>query len=199
MFCGVLLGINARGQLPTDRAESRYRAQNEARFVAAKVDMYFQGLETLLIGLSMALSTNPSDVDANDLKLRRLKYELPGSIANIFLLSLNGQNIGNAVGQHASAGDREYFKGVIAGAPLMVGPPVRSRSTLGPVIPVARPIRNGAGETRAVLVVATSLEGFGEVIGINELPMGSVIKIVNDQEVEIATISNAPGATHPHF
>ena len=121
----------------------------------------------------MAISTNPGDVDSNDAILRNLKSELPSSVANIFILSRDGRNIGNAVGQHASAGDREYFQKAMAGTPLVVGTPIFSRSNLGRVLPIARPVRNSAGEIQAVLVVAIFLGSLADVIGINDLPPGS--------------------------
>jgi hypothetical protein len=87
--------------------------------------------------LSAELSTNPNDVDTNDALLRREQSQLPKSIANILLLSNDGRNIGNAVGRHASAGDRDYFKRATAGDQLVVEAPIRSRSDVGWVIPVA--------------------------------------------------------------
>jgi hypothetical protein len=116
--CVVLLGMGLHSQSRTNHAEARHRALSDVQLVAAKIDMYFGALDYLLTGLSMAISTKPSDVDANDAILRHLKSELPSSVANIFVLSRDGRNIGNAVGQHASAGDREYFQKAMAGAPL---------------------------------------------------------------------------------
>ena len=187
----VLIGAGLGSQSSTEHSEARHRALSAARSVAAKIDVHFSGLENLLSGLSVAVSTDPKDVDANDALLRRVKSELPGAIANIFLLSLDGRNIGNAVGQHASAGDRDYFKRVLAGDPLVVGDPIRSRSNVGWVIPVARPVKDGGGAMRAVLVVATSLDGIRELIGASELPTGGLVRIVANNEVEVATISDA--------
>src|SRR5262245_2261113 len=150
--CVAILGLSVWHRV--EQTETRYRALSEARLVATKVDLYFDSIGNLLTGLSMAVSTRPSDVDANDVTLRRVKSELPESIANILVFSLDGQNIGNAVGQHASAGDREYFKKVMAGAAFVVGTPIFSRSNIGRVVPVARPIRDSSGQTQAVLVVA---------------------------------------------
>jgi hypothetical protein len=195
----ILLGIGLHVLFRSNQAEGRHRVLNDAQLVAAKIDMYFGALENLLTGLSMAISTNPSDVDANDAILRRLKSELPSSIANIFILSRDGRNIGNAVGQHASAGDREYFQKAIAGASLVVGAPIFSRSNVGRVLPIARPIKNSAGEIQGVLVVATFLGSLADVIGINNLPAGSVVKIVDEEEIEVVTISNAAGAPELHL
>jgi hypothetical protein len=191
--------MGLHSQFRTNQAEARQRALSDAQLVVAKLDMYFGALENLLTGLSMAISTNPGDVDSNDAILRNLKSELPSSVANIFILSRDGRNIGNAVGQHASAGDREYFQTAMAGAPLVVGAPIFSRSNLGRVLPIARPVRDSAGEIQAVLVVAIFLGSLADVIGINDLPPGSVVRIVSDEEIEVVTISSATSALEPHL
>jgi hypothetical protein len=116
-------------------------------------------------------------------------------VANIFVLARDGTNIGNAVGQHAAAGDRDYFQKVMAGAPLAVGAPIRSRSNLGWVIPVAHPIKDASGETRAVLAVATSLSGFRDVIGVDELPFGSIVRILDHAGGEVTSMPNDVGAS----
>ena len=170
--------------------DARHRALGAARSIAHKIDAQFVSLEILLSGLSAKVSTNPIDVDANDALLRREKSELPKSIANILLLSPDGRNIGNAVGPHASAGDRDYFKRASAGDRLVVGPPLRSRSDLGWVIPVARPVSNSGGAIQAVLVVAIFADSVRQLIGANELPFGSLVRVAADNETEVAFLSN---------
>jgi len=107
--CVVLLGMGLHSQSRTNHAEARHRALSDVQLVAAKIDMYFGALDYLLTGLSMAISTKPSDVDANDAILRHLKSELPSSVANIFVLSRDGRNIGNAVGQQRQRRRQRIF------------------------------------------------------------------------------------------
>jgi hypothetical protein len=142
--------------------------------------------ETLLNRLSVELSTNPDDVAANDALLQRELSELPKSVANILLLSPDGRNIGNAVGNHASAGDRDYFKRASAGDQLVVEAPIRSRSNLGWVIPIARRISDRGGSTRAVLVAAISVDSIRDLINLDELPVGSLVRVVTEDEIQIA-------------
>jgi hypothetical protein len=189
--CAALLGTSLWDRFHNETIDLRYSAIAEARLVAAKIDRHFDTIENLLGVLSTAVSTNPSDVDANDALLRRSKSEAPRFIANIILLSLDGKNIGNAVGQHASAGDRNYFQRAKAGTSFVVEDPIRSRSNIGWVIPAARPIRDSAGEVQAVLVAATFLESLPEMIGINERSMGQTIRVVNDRGIEIASNSTS--------
>ncbi len=190
----ALFGTGPSSQLGVDESDARHHAAGAARSVAAKIDMHFGALENLLRRLGAAVSTDPSDVDANDALLRQAKSEQPAIIANIFLLARDGRNIGNAVGQHAAAGDRDYFQRALAEASLVVGNPIRSRSNLGWVIPVARPLMH-AGEIRAVLAAATFLDGFRDVIDIDDLPPGSVVRIVGDDGTEVTTIARDPAAS----
>lgn len=191
----ALFGTGPSSRLGVDESDARHHAAGAARSVAAKIDMHFGALENLLRRLGAAVSTDPSDVDANDALLRQAKSEQPAIIANIFLLARDGRNIGNAVGQHAAAGDRDYFQRALAGAPLVVGNPIRSRSNLGWVIPVARPLMHGGGEIRAVLAAATFLDGFRDVIDVDDLPPGSVVRIVRDDGTEVTTIARDPAAS----
>jgi len=192
--CTILIGLSPTQSRRAD-TDARDRALGTARLVASRIDWHFSALEIILRNTSRAISLDPNDVDWNDAMLDRVKSELSGAIANIFLLTRDGRNIGNAVGSHASAGDREYFQRAMAGEPLVVGNPIRSRSNLGWVIPVAHPIKNSAGEPQAVLAAATPLDGLREVIGVDQLPIGSVIRVVNAEQTEVTTISRDPAAT----
>jgi len=191
----ALFGTGLSSQRGVEESDAQRHAAGAARAVAAKIDRHFGELEYLLHRLGAAVSTDPGDVERNDALLRGAKSEQPAIIANIFVLARDGSNIGNAVGQHAAAGDREYFQRAMAGAPLVVGHAIRSRSNLGWVIPVARPLHNGAGEIRGVLTAATSLDGLRDVIDVDELPPGSVVRIVRDDGTEVTTIARDGAAS----
>jgi hypothetical protein len=181
-----LLCVALLSQFREEHAESRRLAFDAARSIAQKIDAQIASAEGLLNRLSAKLSTNPNDVDANDALLRREQSKLPKSIANILLLSNDGRNIGNAVGRHASAGDRDYFKRATAGDQLVVDAPIRSRSDVGWVIPVARRLSSGGAAAQAVLVVAIDVESIRELISANELPVGSLVRVVTEDEIEVA-------------
>jgi hypothetical protein len=187
--CVILFAPGLWSQFHNETLNLGYGAIAEAQTIAAKIDNHFDAIESLLDAVSAAASTNPNDIDRNDALLRRAMSEAPRFIANIIVFSLDGTNIGNAVGHHASAGDRDYFQRAKAGAPLVIGDPIRSRSNIGWVIPAARPIRNSAGEIQAVLVVATYLDSVQQMIGIDESPMGQFISVVNDRGIGIASNS----------
>lgn len=193
----VLAGIVLWPRFHIEHAGARYLALSSAQTVASNLDTHLDGLKDLLSGISVAVSTNPDDRDANDVLLRRIQSELPKSIANIFVLTLDGSNIGNAVGNHAHAGDREYFKRALAGDRVVVGVPIRSRSDLGWVIPVAQPVFDSSGKLRVVLTIAIFTDSLRELIGTYELPKGAVVRVVTEDGIEIALFSSQTTAIEP--
>jgi hypothetical protein len=186
----ALICMASLGRSNLEHTEARHRAMDAARSIAQKIDAQFVSAEGLLNRLSLKLSTNFVDVDANDALLRGEQSKLPKSIANILLLSADGRNIGNAVGRHANAGDRDYFKRASAGDQLVVELPIRSRSGAGWVIPVARRMSSSDGSSQAVLVVAISVDSIRELINVNELPTGSLVRVVTEDEIEVAFLGS---------
>ena len=178
-----MCGSNGR----TTRAAAIQRAVSEARLVALQVDDHIGNLQGLLTGLARAVSTDPADVAANDALLRRAKAELPSYVGSLLLFSLDGTNIGtSSTAGRFFAGDREYFRQVLAGQRVAIGDVVRAR-TLGEwVVTVARPVEDEAGHLRAVLAVGTLLKHFQDAFRIKDLPPGSVINIVNQKGIVIA-------------
>ena len=119
----ALIGVGLWNQWRTDQRAAVQRAITEARLIAGQVDDHVGNLKSLLSGLSVAVSWNLKDVEANDRLLRRVKAELPSYFANLLLFSLDGTNIGtsNEAGRFF-AGDRQYFQQIIAGHDHAVGP-----------------------------------------------------------------------------
>jgi GAF domain-containing protein len=193
----LLIGAGLWSQFHIEHTRARYLALSSARTVASRIDANLGDLKDLLSKIGGAVSTNPDDIDANDALLRRMHSELPKSIANIFVLTLDGRNIGNAVGKHASAGDRDYFQRALSGDRLVVGLPIRSRSDLGWVIPVAQPVFDSSGKMRAVLAVAIFADSLPEMIGTSELPERSVVRVVTENEIEVALFSSESATIAP--
>jgi len=122
----ILIGIGLWNQWRAQQAEALQRAHAEARVIAARVDDHIGDLENLMVGLSLAVSTNPSDVEANDALLRRLLPDLPRYIANVVVVGLDGENIGHTHGHRYNVRDRDYIQRVLAGERLVVGDPRES-------------------------------------------------------------------------
>jgi len=189
LFFVVLICATLWRRFHIEHTDAQYLALSSARTVAFNIDTHLGGLKDLLSGLSGAISTNPDYIDANDTLLRRIQSELPKSIANIFLLAPDGSNIGSSVGKHASAAYRDYFQKALAGNRLVVGFPIRSRSDLGWVIPVAQPVSDDSAKILAVLAIAIFARSLQDLIGTYELPKGAVVGIATENEIEIALFS----------
>ena len=182
----ALIALGVWDQWRTEQAQALHLARSEARSVAASVDDHIGNLENLLSGLTQAVSLNPEDKRANDLVLHRALAEQPDYVANITLLGLDGNSIGVGSGSHFYGGDRLYFRNVIAGERLAIGEPVMGRSVQGWLVTVARPIEDAQGNLRAVLTVGTRIEKLQDTLTPRTLPIGSVVRLVNESSIVIS-------------
>ena len=182
----ALIGGGLWTQWHRDRAAAAERAVAEARLLAAQVDDHLGNLDSLLAGLSRAVSADPADTAANDATLRQLKRELPPVIGSIFVFALDGTNIGIAEGVRFNAADRSYFKAVLAGQRLGIGDAVLGRSIGQWVVTIARPVTDESGRLKAVLAIGTRLEHFQDALRVRQLPAGSILRIVSKNGVVIA-------------
>jgi hypothetical protein len=89
----VLLGTALWFQFHREHTATRQLVLSSARTAAARIDAHLADLEHLLRNISIAVSTNPGNVDSNDAVLRRIQSELPKSIANILLLTLEAETL----------------------------------------------------------------------------------------------------------
>ena len=71
-------------------------ALGEAQRIAQHLDDQIGNFDSLIAGLSWAVSTDPAQSVSNDSLLRRVKAELPDYIGNILVTSLDGKNIGTS-------------------------------------------------------------------------------------------------------
>src|SRR5258706_14315998 len=83
----TLIGIGLWSQWQDDQNSAIRRALNEAQLLAAQVDDHIGNLENLVAGLSLAVSTNPADMNANDVLLRQAKAQIPKCCRDILLFS----------------------------------------------------------------------------------------------------------------
>jgi diguanylate cyclase (GGDEF)-like protein/PAS domain S-box-containing protein len=190
VICGGLAS-----QLRDDQDEAIERVLDEARLFAAQVDDHIGNLENLLIGVSQAVSTRLADTNANDALLRQVKQELPDYIANILLFAPDGSNIGSswdADVRRFYAGDRAYFQQVVAGQHFAIGDVIRTKLSGEWVVTVASPVNDRTGRLRAVIAVGTKLERFQSALRMQDLPDGSVMRIVNQNGVVVAQSDNGP-------
>jgi HAMP domain-containing protein len=188
----VLIGAGLWNQSRTEQAEAMSRALAEARVLAAQLDDHIGNLENLMLGLSRVVSTDPADAATNDALLSGLKAELPSYISDIIVARPDGEIIGSAFGKRYSIGDRTFFHQVEAGQSITVGSPFRTRADGRWVFPVAHPIRNSAGELQGVLIVGTLIEAFRGAMRVSQLPAGSIVRIVSDRGIAVASFPEVP-------
>ena len=182
----ALIGLGIWDQWRTEQAQALHLALSEARSVAASVDDHVGNLENLLSGLAHAVSYDSANAAANDALLRRAMAEQPDYIANLTVLGLDGKSIGVGSGTHFYGGDRLYFRNVIAGERLAIGEPVIGRSVHGWLVTVARPIEDTQGNLRGVITVGTRIERLQDVLTPRTLPIGSVVRLINESSIVIS-------------
>lgn len=189
----ALIGVGLWNQWRTDQNAAIQRAIDEARLIASNVDDHVGNLQNLLAGLSVAVSWNPKDVGANDRLLRQVRTELPSYVANLMIFSLNGKNIGtSSEAGRFFAGDRDYFRKILAGGSHAISGPIYSRVGKEWVVVIARPVFDARGRLRAVLAVGTRLEHLQGILTTTHLPRGSIVQVVDENLIVIAKSVGSP-------
>ena len=190
----ALIAFGLWSQRRTDEALANERAIGEATQLAAEVDDHLGNLESLLIGLVHAVSTNPAKVAENDAVLFGARSEFdarfPGVIGTILLISPDGTVIGRSTDEQTRATyevrDRKYFQQVLSGRKLVIGDVIHGRVSGQWLLPIARSVDDSTGRLRAVLAVSILLENFQNTLRMDRLPAGSIVTIVNEQGVVLA-------------
>ena len=106
----------------------------------------------------------------------------------------DGENIGSASGARYNIGDRDYFQQALAGtadrgrrsraqSARVTNGCFRSRGRSG----------TRAGEIQAVLLIGTLIAKFQDAIRVDHLPAGSIVRIVNDKGIVVASFPDVPG------
>jgi hypothetical protein len=199
----VLIGAGIWIRWWSDQSTAITQAISEARMLAAQIDDHIGGLDSLLTGLSEAVSTNPLDTPANDALLGKVKRGLPDFDAYLSVFSLEGNNIGMS-GDPAKGrpvASRYPFIGqVLADRGLVIGDPLKGGRSGRWILSVARPIKDADGRVRAVLAAGTVLDHFQDVMQTRHLPEGTIVTVVNRKGIVIARKSDATspvGGTWP--
>ncbi|HWF93830.1 MAG TPA: EAL domain-containing protein [Xanthobacteraceae bacterium] len=191
----ALVGAGLWSQWREDRAAAIERALSEARLLAAQLDDHLSNLENLLVGLSGAVSTNPADTSANDALLRQIKTKLPDFAANILLFSLDGSNIGTSADPEVGrsyANDRAFFKQILAGHRLSIGEVIRTHLTGQWVLAIGYPVEDPSGQLRGIIAVGTQLKLFQDAFRLEGLPLGTVVRVINERGIVVARSENGP-------
>ena len=173
-----------------DYATARIAATSAAHLAAARIDNHVNDVSSMLLVIGRTISTDPADTEKNDAVLRAVKAELPDYTNNILIYDRSGNNIGMSqwpLGDRNAvfSGDRSYFKNALEGG-VAVSDPFRARSNHNWIVNVTRPMLDGAGAVRGVVVLGTRLERISKIVESASLPPGSVVCITSEQGIIIA-------------
>jgi diguanylate cyclase (GGDEF)-like protein/PAS domain S-box-containing protein len=185
----LLIGAGIWIRWQSDRATAIGQAISEARMLALQIDDHVGNVESLLTGLSQAVSTDPGDTQGNDALLRKVKSELPDFDSHLAIFSLDGTNIGmsgDPTNGRPNASGHAFFEQVLAGQSFSIGDVVVGDHTRRWILSIARPIRDAAGTLRAVICAGTLLEHFQDALRIQQLPSGTIVTVVNQKGIVIA-------------
>jgi signal transduction histidine kinase/DNA-binding response OmpR family regulator len=181
-----------------DYAKARIAATSAAQLAAARIDDHINDVKSLLLVFGRTVSFDPADTEKNDVVLRAVKADLPVSTNNIQIFDLKGHNIGTSVWPLPDRSgpardrsgllpeDRSYFKEALEGR-LALSEPMEGRKSHKWVSDMARPMVDGAGVIRGVVVFGTRLERISEIVGSESLPPGSAVRVTSKQGVIVAS------------
>jgi diguanylate cyclase (GGDEF)-like protein/PAS domain S-box-containing protein len=188
----ALLTLGLWNQWRRDHLAAVERSLVEARLLAAQLDDQLGNFESLLSGLSRAVSADPAHRKANDTLLRKAHAELPEFVNALLVSALDGTNIGSSSDlSRFNVSHLAFFRGVLAGRRLAIGEPIQARSNGQWIVNVARAVEDETGRVTAVLSVGIRLARFQELLRRDGLPPDSVVKVVSDKRVLIAWTPNA--------
>ena len=191
----ALIGIGLLDQWHSEFVAATQRSLDEARLLAAQVDDQVGDIENLMAGLSHAISTDATDKTKNDALLRQVKSELPDFMNNVVVLSIDGSEIGmtgDRLGGPIHFNDRAYFQNVLNGSHLSISEAIHSRINGKWIVVFARPIKDQRGQLRAILAIGVQLDHFENALRTDNLPDGSVVRVVNANGIVLAQSTVGP-------
>ena len=109
----VYVGGNAARQTALERDEVKLRTLSLARLFAARLDDYVGDMQSALALVGHSAALDEAGSAANDALLQRIRADLPRSLANVAVWTLDGRNIGaldhTGITRDLSIADRRYF------------------------------------------------------------------------------------------
>jgi signal transduction histidine kinase/DNA-binding response OmpR family regulator len=189
----VAAGFGWEG-VKNDYAKARLAATSAAQIAAARIDNHINDMNSMLMVLGRTNSFDPADTEKNDALLRVIKADLPDYMNNIMVFDLSGRNIGTSqwpsIRRSALFSDEpSYFNAALEGR-VAVSEPIKGRLNRNWLVRLARPLIDGAGGVRGVVVLSTQLGRIGEIVELASLPPGSAVRITNDQGILVASTDN---------
>ena len=187
----VYVGLSAVRQAATDREDARERMVALARLVAARVDDYVSDMEGAIALSSHGVVADSASARANDAFLQDVHGDLPASMNDIGVWSLDGQGVGTLDrgrrGGDVNIAATPYFRAALSNRALTIAGPLRSSTDDAPVAVFARPLLDAAGQPRGVMTASTRLTGLAGLLDARGVaPPTTVVTLVNAAGIVLA-------------
>ncbi len=178
----LLIAFRAKQQITLERADVLEHIQVRARLIAARLDDQLSNIDTLLLGLSHVVTSDPASIDKNKARLDTIAQVLSSTHSNLKVRALDGRLLGSS-GKNLETDffDRKLFDATIAGRSLVIGDPVFTPTngngewslTLG------RPFYDSAGHVAGMVEVSLDLVLMGTLLEDRALPDRSLISVID--------------------
>jgi diguanylate cyclase (GGDEF)-like protein/PAS domain S-box-containing protein len=161
-----------------------------AKLTSSRLDGYIDGVEDLLDTVAVVVLSELDRTDQLAARLGAIKARLPIYVNAIQAIGLDGKVIAAAPpgqgNEPYTVGDRKYFKDALKGDSIGIGEPVVSRTTNKLALAFAKRILDAAGQPRVVVSVSIRLENFQDLLAAEQLPAGSVVTLLDQNNVVLA-------------
>jgi PAS domain S-box-containing protein len=169
------------------QAEIRDLALRQAEQAASEIGQIVEGVRNVLLTVAEEPAVRALDTPACVAFLATLLPRLP-QLASIVALDFDGKARCRQDTPPADLrfADRAYFRDAIASADFVVGEYTESRISGRQVLPLALPLRDGAGRTIGVLAASLDLRWLTDHLRERSVPMGGSITVADQNGVIIA-------------
>jgi diguanylate cyclase (GGDEF)-like protein/PAS domain S-box-containing protein len=187
----VYVGGNAARQASIERREAKEHTLSLARLFAARVDDYVGDMVSALALVGHGAKMDPARAAANDAFLQRIRGDLPRSVNNVGIWTIDGHNIGaldrEQVRSDANIADRSYFRTAATMRRLAIEGPIVSRGNGEPIVQFARPVQDASGGVTGVVTVSARLRDLQWLLDLKgAAPRETVVSVVNAQGIVLA-------------
>jgi HAMP domain-containing protein len=187
----VYVGGNAVRQASIAHEYAQQRTLALARVVAARVDDVVGDNLVALALVRHGVTLDASATRANDAFLAKIRADLPRTVHNMGVWTLDGRNVGMLNRTSADAGlsiaDRDYFQRTVRTSDSAIEGPLPANDDATPVAVFTRPVIGATGAVVGVVTLSTDLTQVQRLLDLGgAVPSGTVISIVNAGGVVLA-------------
>ena len=180
----LYVGVNALRQASAERDEAKQRTLSLARLFAARVDDYVGDMVSALALVGHGASIDPASTVANDAFLHRIRPDLPRSINNAGVWTLDGHNVGAidraTMRSDYGIADLAFFETAVRTRKLAIAGPLVSRANGEEVVVFARPVIGDTGQVTGIITVSARLRDLQWLLDLKgAAPRGTVVSLVN--------------------